>query len=467
MIRRNRLPFFLPLFLLLLALGATRPLLAGISPSALEINLGPFPVDRYLDPSPNNGILPACGHNDWSVRTCITNAFTNSYIGQGVTGVRFFYALGGGFYSTPFHSDGTLQAAWGNNMAAFLSDLKSFGIQRVTPTAVFLGNWSGTTEICDGCKPLVTRAVTSCGVSKNLNFFPWVPFGFETGNGYPDSQDVNDAYNCAAATPSDIFWGWQPYFTLVDSVLANVQAAGLAIDDYDMENEINLMDFTVEARLIYDPTHSVDVLSSLRYYLSVHGFDWTRATFSVPMSRPNYAGFHCGSVYGDSALLMNESEMTAAMGGAAFGLPSSFTWTNNLPCGGTVGSMITLPISYTQPSVIDIHDHICVEGNGSGSGSGCNAAIDATSTAQTFYNDVWSFLVYRNLTADQVVFGETNSDQNCDGLTQAMAAENAAGYQSSTLWANHAASTALRPWNNEAAASCYVLPSYLLDAYAP
>lgn len=86
--------------LALIPLGA-----AGISPSKLEINLGPFPMDRYLDPSPNGGILPACGNSNWSVRDCVKNMFNNNpgnppytpnnYIAQGVTGVRFFYTLGG------------------------------------------------------------------------------------------------------------------------------------------------------------------------------------------------------------------------------------------------------------------------------------------------------------------------------------------------------------------------------------
>jgi hypothetical protein len=162
----------------LIPLGA-----AGISPSKLEINLGPFPVDRYLDPSANGGIIPACGNPGWSVRDCVKNMFnnnpssppysSNNYVAQGVTGVRFFYTLGGGFYSRPFNSDGSLNGTWLNNLAAFLADLRSYGIQRITPTAVLTGNWSGSSTGI----PLVARSVVSCGVPKTLYFYPWMPFG--------------------------------------------------------------------------------------------------------------------------------------------------------------------------------------------------------------------------------------------------------------------------------------------------
>lgn len=443
---------------------------AGISPTKLEINLGPMPLDRYMDSTPQGSLIPACS-SSWTVRNCIKNMFNNNpgsppytannYVAQGVTGVRFFYALRGGASSSPFDAGGTLNTTWLNNLQQFFTDLRSYGIQRVTPTAVMAGNWSG---------PLTRRTVTSCGVSKQLDFFPWLPFGLEITNSYPDEQDNNNAYNCAAATPADVWWGWQPMFNLIDAVLARAQTATLIVADFDLENELNMLDFTVVARLIYDNTHTTDVLSTVRQLMWNRGFDGNRVTASVPMFRSNYAGFNCGSVYGDSAALIAQSEITAAVAGSwgKIGMPTGFSWTNNLPCGGASGSMISLPVYHTAATATNIHTHMCVEGDGFGSGFGCNAGIDTTYTAQLFYSDVWAFLFYRGLTGNYVVFGETNSDQNCDGLTKTMAAQNASGYRSSTLYANLAASTALRPWNYIMDASlCYVAPSYINDAYNP
>jgi hypothetical protein len=83
---------------------------AGISPSSLEVNLASFPVDSYPTTptgggATNNGIFPSCPSN-YTIRDCIRYFFNNNpaygavspsnYVGQGVTGVRFMFALRGG-----------------------------------------------------------------------------------------------------------------------------------------------------------------------------------------------------------------------------------------------------------------------------------------------------------------------------------------------------------------------------------
>jgi hypothetical protein len=459
-------------------LSACLPFLAlcGMAPAKTEINLGPFPIDRYLTLN-SDGILRTCP-TTLTIRDCVKSFFNNNpaslpfnpnnYVGQGAAGVRFFYALGGGFSSTPFHSNGALQTVWLSRLNQFFTDLRSYGIQRITPTAVFLSNWSGTSQICDGCIDFTHRTnVGSCGQNKNLKFFPWVPFGFldvpgGAGDGYPDGQDLNNAYNCAASNPG--FWGWQPWFNLVDAVLEQAQLAGLVVADLDLENEINLMDFTVEARLIYDNTHRVDAISRIRQSMAKHGFDRNRPTFSVPMFRPAVSGFSCNSFYGESALIMPASEIRAAFAGAAFGVPSLFSWTNDLPCGGQQGTMIRLPVSYTQPTVIDIHSGVCVLNMT----FVCDPSVDITATAQALYNGVWSFLSTRGLTGNDVFFGETVSNQNCDGYTQAMATQNVNGFRASGLYANKGTSTFMRPWNNDADFSgCYWTPSIINPPYDP
>ena len=459
--------------LLLLVVSAFLVRGAGISPTKLEINLGAVPLDRYLDASPQGSLIPSCP-NTWTVRNCIKSMFnnnsgswpysSNNYVGQGVTGVRFFYGLRGGASSTAFNSNGTLNSAWQSSLQQFFLDLRSYGVLRVTPTPVIAANWSG---------PLTLRTVTSCGVTKSMYFYPWLPFGLESTNYYPDGQDNNLAYSCAAATPSDIWWGWQPMFNLIDSVLTKAQAASLTVADYDIENEMALTFFTVYGRLIYDNTHSVDVLSSIRNLMWAHGFDGNRVTGSVQMYRSNLAEFNCGSVYGDSAALIQQSEMIAAISGTwgKIGQPYGFSWIYNLPCGGSPATMISLPVYHSAATTTNIHSHLCVEGDGmGGGGTSCNPNIDVTLTAKKFYDDVRAFLVYRGLTANYVVFGETDADQNCDGFTKAMAAQNASGYRASSLWSYNGGNVVLRPWNNEMDVSipnCYIAPSYINDAYNP
>ena len=445
---------------------------AGINPSLFEINIGAVPIDRYQDPTPQGTVYSNCP-SSWTVRDCIKRMFNNdsgsspysanNYIGQGVTGVRFFYGLRGGANSTAFNVDGSVNLTWMGNLTAFLTDLRAFGVQRVTPTPVTSGNWSG---------PLVLRQATNCrGETKDLWFYPWLPFGLEVGNYYPDGQGDNDAYNCAASTPPDIWWGSLPMTRLIDNVLARVWIAGLVVADYDIENEVSLMDFTVYGRLIYDNTHTTDMLSAIQQSMAAYGFDGNRVTASVQAIRSNYAEFGCASVYGDSAALMNESELIAAVAGTwgAIGNPVGMSWTNNLPCGGTSATMISLPVYHPAATATNIHAYPCVQGDGLGGGGfGCNPSIDTTLTARLFFDHVQVFLDTRGLTANYVVFGETTPDQNCDAYTQTMAEQNGAGYRASNLYAYSKYNTVLRPWNNVPDISgCYQAPTYINNAYNP
>jgi hypothetical protein len=142
-----------------------------------------------------------------------------------------------------------------------------------------------------------------------------------------------------------------------------------------------------------------------------------------------------------------------------FGIPSGLSVINGLVCGGGTTGMISLPVSYAQPQVTDIHIYPCVW-----SGGGCNTSLDATSTATTMYSDVWSFLSYRGLTGNVMMVGETQPNQNCQTFTTAMASQSVAGYKASTLYSNHAALTTLRPWNY-VLVSCYAAPTIINPPY--
>jgi hypothetical protein len=437
----------------------------GYAPTVTEINISWFPIDQYASSSPQNGTIPSCP-SSYTVRQCLAYFFnnnpnngwpynSNNYVGQGVTGVRFIFALQGSSTS-PWDQHGNVQAAWVQNFQTFLSDLRGYGITRVTPTPALDG---GTFQ---------SSSTNDCTGTRQLFFLPWMPFGYvqvsvNPPNYYPDCQGVSNGYNIAARNPN--FWGWAPFFNLWNQVIKAVAGSGLQLGEIDLDNEVNLTDFTVGARLIYDNTTNTDVLSGVRYYLSCYSLSPWLVTFSTTGSNPNVAGFDCGSVYGDSAMILHESSLTAAYagGGAVFGEPNVGA-TYNLVCGGNTNGMISLPVSYTQPQVTDIHIKPCVISASTGN---CDTTQDATSTATAVYSDFWSFLTYRGFTANTAMMGETQSGQNCDGYTAAMATQNVNGYEASTLFANHASLTTMRPWENPIypGGLCYVAPNVINPPY--
>lgn len=291
------------------------PLSKGISPSKAEVNLGPLPVDKYLDAT--SGIsagLTMCRDASLTVRGCVQKFFSpdmasptyraDGFPQQGVKGVRFFFPLGSGGYSTPFHTNGTVDVEhWIPRLKAFFSDLKAYGVERVIPTPVFTGTWSGMGEtpppLCDGCFSYKSQSVSTCGGIDTRYFYPWIPFGFRrcaaldfrmdgsvsgfdcAGGGFPD------AYNCAAAQPSGLFpgWsGWSNFFNLFREILKAARETGMSIGEFDLENELKVgWDFTVQARLLYDNTTLTDVVGSLRSIAVSEGFSSEIVTISTPL----------------------------------------------------------------------------------------------------------------------------------------------------------------------------------------
>ncbi len=351
------------------------------------------------------------------------------------------------------------------NFQALLSDLHTYGIVRVTPTPVLDPGWGD---------PTITPStpIYDCTGRTELVFLPWMPFGYLQTNQMPDCQDNNNAYNIANAntgtnprTGQPIFWGWAPLFNLFNQIFATMSSVGLQLGELDLENEVNLQDFTVYGRLIYDNGHSTDVIGALRSYAAGHGFDQYAITVSAPTDQPSVAAFHCGSVYGDSAYFMKASELLAGYAGpsSVIGLPSGFSDTNHLVCAGGTTGMISLPVSYQTPAITDNHVYPCVF---SLSLNHCDPSQDTTSTAEQMYSDLWAFLQYRSLTGNTAMMGETQSGQNCDYYTAAMAAQNVNGYKASQLYANHAGLTTMRVWNNEADQSrCYLIPTVINPPY--
>ena len=63
--------------------------------------------------------------------------------------------------------------------------------------------------------------VSSCGANLTLRFFKYLPYGLDPSNNYyPDCQWGNDGYiNAAVNNMAPRFWGWAPFFNLVDLIL--------------------------------------------------------------------------------------------------------------------------------------------------------------------------------------------------------------------------------------------------------
>lgn len=424
----------------------------------LEINLGPVPIDDYTS-SLSNGrlgrILPRCPAS-YTVRKCYKLFFNNrffklpytrnNYVRQGVTGVRFFFATGpfaagsNVTHSAAWDSSGDVSNQWVHNLTAFLSDLRSYGISRVTLTPALGAAW-GQTAIAQN------PPVYDCAGKERLVFYPAMPFGLESTNGWPDCFEVNDGYSSAAANPH--FWGWTPFFRLADRVFKAVKASGLELAEFDVYQETDLLNFTVSARMIYDNTTGTDVLSALRSSAASNGFDPNAITSSAQSSQPILPGYDCNSVYGDSATVLYESEMIGALegSGSAIGLPARYKVSKGLLCGGNTSSMVSLPVSYRQPDINDLHLY-----------------VDSADSARTTYSGMWALLYRHGLTGNKVMIGETESNQRCDGMTPERARDNMAGYFASDLYAYHAALTTLRPWDNDANA-CYATPSVINPPY--
>jgi hypothetical protein len=86
-----------------------------------------------------------------------------------------------------------------------------------------------------------------------------------------------------------------------------------------------------------------------------------------------------------------------------------------------------------------------------------NVTSDGTQVAIDIYNYLWSFLTYRQLTGNTVIFGESraNTDNySCDLGTKALAQESVAGYAQSSLYSSDANNVIFRPWGNATITSC-------------
>lgn len=318
----------------------------------------------------------------------------------------------------------------------------------------------------------------------------WLPYGLTLTNFWPDCQGDNAGYNNAAQNTYN-FWGWDKYFNLYATFLYGSLGAGLEIEEWDIINEIALTDFVVQGRLIVDTYHNTDVFGYLRWAMEqVYGPGTKgRVTYSTAGSNPMVTNqtppwsvetFDCGSVYGDTAMIMDESEITAAVNAGLVGMPSGLTG-QPLKCGGSTAGMAQSPFNYdaTTVTINDIHHHTCIIVPGSNPERCYDPQTDQLAldygavTSRNFYNGIWNFFTYRGFTTHKAMLGETNhtTPSLCDGYDISMAFSNVNGFNgyggsSSMLFQNAASNTVLRVWEN-VQAPCYVLPTALAPPYSP
>jgi hypothetical protein len=398
--------------------------LTGNAP--IEINLGHIPFDVYTGPAA--AVYGSHCLAGQTVQQCMQNAL-HSYSQAGVTGVRFFFGLCGDASSTPIPDcydrnlstpdqnpapplpavalsaitgpptvSGTISSQWATNVDLFMQDLATYGITHVTATP-------GLDATVVDWGRVVTGLPDSCGdTTTELYFSPALPFGKTvigdqtSGWVIGTAQSDEHAYTCSPYNP--IFIGWQPIYNAINTVLSKAAAHGIKVTELDVQNESDFDDYTAFGRLIYDPmpedvrpgdvSNASDVLESLRYYMGQYtGWDRSAVTYSVNENYSSQAEYSCTNEYGDPARVNHLSHLMAAIAGnpffGPFGPNNWGSLTNLLPCGGTLSS-VSLPVSNTSPTVIDIHSKpslaLAVQGG--------NGAVYGE--AKQEYNDLKSYL---------------------------------------------------------------------------
>jgi hypothetical protein len=361
--------------------------------TSLEVNMGYLDfgdATRVLyttESTANYPVLSAyCG--SLMYQACIEKILA-SYQLQQITGVRFQFDMHQAL-------DGlSLNANWFAGLNAFFADLKMARITNITPTIGWIAADWGQYYTAATVQPFTGAANCSAyltnlqqAVYQNTGqyiqlwrFSPTAPFGeycinpsnCAANNNCCSSsaqwqgiwqvaaQWNNDSYNCAPANPSN-FVGWTAIYSAVGAMLQAASSQGLTVTELDAQNEMTLDQFPVYARLIVDNTNSDNlVLTNLRQAMSNNGFVPGNVIYSVYHIEASTPLFDCNSVYGDSARVIEVSEVQSAIDGMYFGWASDDTGTGGLGCGGTTTYMSQpLPFSQPAPAVIDMHDDPCV-----------------------------------------------------------------------------------------------------------
>jgi hypothetical protein len=235
---------------------------------------------------------------------------------------------------------------------------------------------------------------------------------------------------------------------------------GITVSEFDVEQELNTVQFPVLARLIVDnaqtQTGNPDAVNSIRYYMGLYGYDSGRVIWSGSEDKSSVAGYNCLSVYQDYARLIHLDSIFSAIEGGLIGTPYSPSPTDGLERlgsakNGTTPFMFQMPVSHAAPDVVDLHAYPCVPNPTLGLCYSDDADASVQGEATIVYSDVSHFLTLVNPAA-LFTIGETHSHSNngqnetCEFHAPLDAATlNVAGYNASAL-AGH--SVLFRPWIN-------------------
>jgi hypothetical protein len=447
--------------------SAPAPVTQIAAPSRLHTNLGWVPLDEYdANHAPGSTLAAACP-GVATVRGCYQAIFQD-FRAQGVTGVRFIFPLCAGSIA-PLQNCGTSQVTspspdpnqdvnnpWIQKLAAFYQDLAGKGIYDVTPTMVHSGDTTGSQLLPLGRAPNGNGCETN--PPTHLWYVPLEPYGrvpchdyemtcpsnvncgtyCQADYGHPYDPDHKSGYNCSPSNP--IFVGWGNLDNVAAAVIRTAKGAGLNIYEFDVEQELNVTEFPVQARFIYDNAHGPerciglacyhDDLTAVEQRMSDSEYPAGRVTWSASDSWRSAGGAECVSVYSTpnrSALgrLIQLDGVANVINGGWFGEPWDWHDQGGVICNGTycqdggnnpdtcLHPMAHTPLSHTLPSIVDLHTYPCITHE-----DGCfnDANANVYTEAGNVFAGVFDFLVRTNNQAATFTVGETHTTANngCD-----------------------------------------------------
>lgn len=114
-------------------------------------------------------------------------------------------------------------------------------------------------------------------------------------------------------------------------MLNSANNAGLSIHEFDIANETNVAGSTVSLRLFSDNKHTNtgngNTWDVINYYLNLYVLGTNKLTWSIGEYQATVNQYDCGSVYGDSARILELSALTgAANGGGERGRGRMANW---------------------------------------------------------------------------------------------------------------------------------------------
>ena len=456
-------------------------------PSSAYSNLGPIPFDDYNNTTPASKDFPSCPSGS-TVRSCLVSQL-NQLAGQHVSVVRFQFAFCGGGNSTALTGCGTynppyaLHAGWLTNVNAFFADIMAAGIHNIIITPEHLGY--GGEPINTGARANATSPGGQlCSDTPDpVIYWPAAPYGTKNvcdvngmncNNTFPIGQDQNAGYNCAPKNP--YFIGWQNMYNVLYAMLDAAVTNALTVTEIDNEQELNMLDFTVQLRYFVDNAHAdtgyvsgntfADTYMALQSALKAHNRNSYRVNSSTQTihasSTSETQTYNCYDVYGDYARFMLLDQVEQAIFGGVIGVPSGATIgpIDQLVCGGTTSGMFPAPVSHILPDIIDIHAYPCLD-----AGTPCTSV---SSEATVDFNDVARVRSAAQQQGARLIVGETHSVTvngvvNCEGAPVTAPADTVTGYNASTA---AGLPVIFEPWFYMFS-SCYGYPIKVNPPYVP